>query len=203
MPVVLEEEEGEQLEEEEEGLLLLDSSSPSSSPPERRRRQQQPPAIRWDRIVTAGLGVMGALIDRSIVIDRIKWWMGYPFMATPLTPPRHPQHTQTALTSLLFVATDSSSLLYFTPTGPAMDGGGARRVPMMGEDRPSSFYTTHSYAEKGGKPVRLSNPISRIHGWTVPRALSPVRSRTVGRNTYRKALPAAPAGHCPRATTRC
>lgn len=65
MPVVLEEEEGEQLEEEEEGLLLLDSSSP----PE-RRRQQQPPAIRWDRIVTAGLGVMGALIDRSIDRDR-------------------------------------------------------------------------------------------------------------------------------------
>lgn len=72
---------------------------------------------------------------------------------TTPTPP------YTALTSLLFVATDSSSLLYFTPT-PATDAAVRIRTGEPGglqgaSTRPSSYYTTLSYKD---------NDAARRHG---------------------------------------
>jgi hypothetical protein len=49
------------LEEEEEGLLL-GRASPSPPPPPPSQIHHHRQGIRWDRIVTAGLGVMGAYV---------------------------------------------------------------------------------------------------------------------------------------------
>lgn len=63
----------------------------------------------------------------------------------PNPTPHIPTCKHTALTSLLFVATDSSSLLYFTPTPTDT----ATRVQTGASARPSSYYTTLSYKEEG------------------------------------------------------
>lgn len=210
---------GEREEEEEGEMLLLAPPLGPESPPAAvatspAARTQEPPQqqIRWDRIVSAGLGVMGtSSINHPTppLESRIETWSTIAFMRVSVHQPSQTFNPpfplpSTALVSLLFVATDSSVLLFFVPRPTdggasrvrARDAAGPSGAGASGT-HPSPFYTTVSYKDEVSKHCRLG-------GW-IEKKMQP-RTRFY---TYTIRIPNGITRHpnataaCPPATIRC